>query len=846
MLRRLKVRTRLITVIAVPLVLLLVVAVPEALQRRDSASTADTAAELAGLATDVAAAVDALQSERTLSSAWRAGARDEIGTTLADQRAVTDAATARAAAALLRTRQLAPSLADATALATDRLGTIADVRAQTDAAQSIVPWVDPFGPVLDALLAIQEDLGSVVSDAGVGNELTQVGLLARTKEAAAAQAAQLAAATTWDGLRGDQRGILTSLRGDELAYRTAYLAATPSADRVVRRTEVQQGPVTSADRIVDEVIVDGDVSNVGGLQRWLGTAADRQVVLRDVESARAADALHAADDLGSSSRRALTAYAALAGIGLLVALALALLAARSITRPLRRLTEAADDLAEERLPKLVDALRNPGDNDESYLAATMAPIEVRSDDELAHLGRAFNAVQAVAVDVAAQQAELLRKGISDLYVNLARRNQSLIERQINLLDRLEAGEQDPEVLEHLFQLDHLATRMRRNAESLLVLAGGDGGGPRRSRSIDVVDVVRAALSEVEDYERVDLGSLAAATVEGPAVSDVAHLVAELLENATQFSPPDTTVRIDGIRTGGSYQLVVSDNGVGMSPAQVDELNAILRDPPVTGLALGRSLGCLVAARLAARHDITVRLRTNERGGVTAFVVLPRHLITDDEVFAPSSPPLPPVPVARPANATLAALEEQVPVAPVMPVVPHVDLMPGGAPSPGEALPSRLRDVLPVAAEFDAGLQSLLGHDPEQSPASLVEPPVSSDERDERDEPAESTPQSTPQSTAQSTPDRSAEAPAPTPVDTPTPAAADVRQSSLAGTVAPVEPSLHALVRRVPGASAEHFASAPQGERVRRSPDEVRSLLSRYRSGLHAGRAGDSSLDEEER
>jgi signal transduction histidine kinase len=836
MLRRLKVRTRLVTVIAVPLVLLLVVAVPEALQRWDRASAADQAAELAGLATDVAGAADSLQSERTLSSARRAGSDSQVGTNLSDQRALTDSATAQATAALQRIAQLSPSLTDATALAADQLATIPDVRVQTDAAQSIVPWVDPFGPMLDALLTVQEDLGSVVSDAGVGDELTQVGLLARTKEAAAAQTAQLAAAVTWQELRGDQAGILTSLRGDELAYRTAYLAATPSADRVARRTEVQQGPVTTADRIVDAVIEDGDLASVGRLASWLDTGAQRQVALRDVEAARAGDALATADHLGSSSRRALIAYAALAGIGLLVALSLALVAATSITRPLRRLTEAADDLAEERLPKLVDALRNPGDNDERYLAATMELIEVGSDDELAHLSRAFNAVQAVAVDVAAQQAELLRKGISDLYVNLARRNQSLIERQISLLDRLEAGEQDPEVLEHLFQLDHLATRMRRNAESLLVLAGGDGGGPRRSRSIDIVDVVRASLSEVEDYERIDLGSLAAATVEGAAVSDVAHLVAELLENATQFSPPHTAVRIDGIRTGGSYQLVVSDTGVGMSPEQVDELNSILRDPPVTGLALGRSLGCLVAARLAARHDITVRLRTNERGGVTAFVVLPRHLLADDEVFAPAAPSYAPAVSSSarpsPAQATLAALDEHVPVGPVMPVVPQVDLAPGGAPSPGEALPSRLRDVLPAAGAFDAGIQSLL--DPDRAPAALVEQPSRPVADDLTAAPLAPAAIPVPSTTTGAPPSPGA------------PAGSEAREAPVVGSVAQAEPSLHALVRRVPGANAEHFASAPQGERVRRSPDEVRALLSRYRSGLHAGRSGSAPGDEEER
>ena len=141
--------------------------------------------------------------------------------------------------------------------------------------------------------------------------------------------------------------------------------------------------------------------------------------------------------------------------------------------------------------------------------------------------------------------------------------------------------------------------MRRNAESLLILAGAESG-PRRSKPIDMVDVVRAALSEVEEYERVDLGEMADAVLHGPAVSDVAHLVAELLENATQFSPPDTVVRVEGTRAGGGYQLVISDRGVGIRPEQLDELNGVLSAPPVTGLALGRSLGCLVAARLACR------------------------------------------------------------------------------------------------------------------------------------------------------------------------------------------------------------------------------------------------------
>ena len=563
---------------------------------------------------------------------------------------------------------------------------------------------------------------------------------------------------------------MADLRAEELAYRTAYLAGAPATVLVARRTEVQRGAVTTAGRLVDAVVASDSLDGVGGLDDWLELGAERQVVLRGVESARVDGGTRPCQRPGglvAAGEHWCTA--SWPASGLLLALIGALFAARSITRPLRRLTVAADHLATERLPKLVDALRHPGDEDERFLSAALEPIDVRSDDELGQLGRAFNAVQAVAVDVAAEQSELLRKGISDLYVNLARRNQALIERQIQLLDRLEVGEQDPGTLEHLYLLDHLATRMRRNAESLLVLAGAESG-PRRVRSLPIVDVVRAALSEVEDYERVDLGALADATLQGPAVSDVAHILAELLENATQFSPPDTPVRIDGTRTGGSYQLVISDRGVGIKADQLDALNNILREPPVTGLALGRSLGCLVAARLASRHGITVRLRGSEGDGVSAYVILPRHLVAED--------------VLEPIPETFLSLDER--------------LQP----------PDKLRDALPVAS-FDAGLQALLDGD---APPALVEPPVGK---------------------ATAAPSRAPDGPGPARRATPDAAPVAARATGS-----------DALVRRVPGATTEAAPTPPDEAQIRRSPDEVRRLLSRYRSGLQAGRAGGPSDAEE--
>lgn len=796
MLRRLNVRTRLIAVIAVPLVLLFAVSGPEILQRREDARAADRAATLAADAQQVIVVVDALQSERTLSAAHRAGAVDEVAAALANQRTATDTAIDQAGAALQRLAE-DERLASEVGIALDALAGLPQIRRDTDAAESLVPWIDAFAPPIGALLAVQDRLGTSTADTGVGGDLAVLAGVSGVKDATANQAAQLASAQVWGELRGDQQGILRAFRADELALRAAYLATSPTELRNERRDEIAAGAGTSVGRTVDGVIAAGDVAPAGSLSTWLDESARRQVVLRLTEVARADEAVRAADRVGEIARQASTGYLVLAGGGLLLALALALLAARSITRPLRELTVAADHLAEERLPRLVEALRNPVDDDGNHLAVVAEPIDVRSDDELAHLARAFNAVQSVAVDVAAQQATLLRKGISDLYVNLARRNQALIDRQIQLLDRLEAGEQDSEVLEHLYLLDHLATRMRRNAESLLILAGAESG-PRRSKPIDMVDVVRAALSEVEEYERVDLGSMADAVLHGPAVSDVAHLVAELLENATHFSPPDTVVRVDGTRAGAGYQLVISDRGVGIRPEQLDELNAVLSDPPVTGLALGRSLGCLVAARLAARHGITVRLRAGEREGIAAYVIVPHHLLEEAsaeplspptrdtmlalESSAPSEPPGPtPDPWLSDWDESQVAMEEPSPLSSAMDSI-RVEQR--------EVSPGTLSDALPARSEFDAGLRALLES---TTPSSLVEPPVKGEE--------------------------------------------------LAPSGASAHPPSASLQRRVPGATADVLPAPLDDPPLRRSPSEVRALLSRYRSGLQAGRGSDGTEEE---
>ena len=230
------------------------------------------------------------------------------------------------------------------------------------------------------------------------------------------------------------------------------------------------------------------------------------------------------------------------------------------------------------------------------------PVSTRGSDELAELAQAFNTMQATLVDVAHEQVEVLRRGVSDIFVTMARRNRSLIDRQLAMLDEFEAEVDDPDVLVDYYQLDHMATRMRRNSESLLVLANAEPKR-RRVKATEIDDVVRAAIGEVEDYRRIEIEALESLQVRGNVVADVSHLLAELLDNATSFSPPDSLVRVGGRHGGESYMLRIVDNGVGIGGDRLRELNELLREPPIVGLSVEPTLGMSVVSLLANRHGV---------------------------------------------------------------------------------------------------------------------------------------------------------------------------------------------------------------------------------------------------
>ncbi len=302
---------------------------------------------------------------------------------------------------------------------------------------------------------------------------------------------------------------------------------------------------------------------------------------------------------------------------ILAALVLSFLTSRSITRRMGRVSERARQVATEQLPTLVQSLRDP--NNATPLPV-VTPIDGVGTDEIGELAESFTAVQSTLVDVATEQMDVLRRGVSDIFVTLARRNRSLVDRQLALLDELEANVEDPDLLANYYKLDHMATRMRRSAESLLVLANSDTQR-RRSGPVEIDDVVRAAISEVEDYRRVDVLALESLQVKGPLVADTSHLLAELLDNAAAFSPPDSRVSVAGHFTGNGYLITISDRGVGVPGQRLQQLNALLAKPPVIGLSVEPTLGLSVVSLLAAKHGIKVGL-VQAAPGLSVNVVIP--------------------------------------------------------------------------------------------------------------------------------------------------------------------------------------------------------------------------------
>ncbi|MER5180520.1 nitrate- and nitrite sensing domain-containing protein [Streptomyces sp. NPDC002896] len=357
---------------------------------------------------------------------------------------------------------------------------------------------------------------------------------------------------------------------------------------------------------------------------------------------------HAAD-AGSTATRQLGGFLALGALILAVATALAVLAARSITRPLSALADQADAVARNRLPAAVRRIQEagPDDADEPVAPRTKEDAEVPgSAREITRLAAALRNVERTAVGLAGEQA-VLRRNTTESLASLGRRNQALLGRQLGLITTLESQELDPDALAELFELDHLATRMRRNAESLLVLAGAENPPRSWPGTVTMSEVVQSAVAEVEQYQRVEVPDLEQSRVRGHAVAELSHLLAELVENALVFSPPTRPVEIYGWRDAGEYCLAIVDHGIGMSDEQLARANArlsgresFLITPAGAAARAGGTLGHYVVGRLAARLGAHVELRRSQGPGTTAYVALPTAIVQRPDQQPAASAPAP--------------------------------------------------------------------------------------------------------------------------------------------------------------------------------------------------------------
>jgi signal transduction histidine kinase len=361
-------------------------------------------------------------------------------------------------------------------------------------------------------------------------------------------------------------------------------------------------------------------------------------------------------------------------IGILASVALALLLGRNLLAQLRDLRTSALKLAYEKLPQVIGRLR---DGQPVDLAEYEQPAEP-TRNEIQHVKQSFNVVQLAAVQSAIDEAKL-RSGVSEVFRNLAGRSLSLLQRQLTLLDGMERHATEPGELENLFRIDHLTTRMRRHAEGLIILSGE---APARAwrQPVQLIDVLRAAVAEVEDYTRIRVLSRTTGSVAGHAVADVIHLIAELAENATVFSPPNTPVHIQGDLVGNGFSIEIEDRGLGISAARLTEINANLADPPQFDPAVSDRLGLFIAGQLAKRHDIKITLQPSVYGGTTAIVLLPTALVAQADSHERA---LPSGPWAEQIGGRYAALAP----APVTPSVPAPSVPSPSVPSPSVPSPS---------------------------------------------------------------------------------------------------------------------------------------------------------------
>jgi signal transduction histidine kinase len=509
---------------------------------------------------------------------------------------------------------------------------------------SVVEWlnVNPqYAPLINSLITLNDELAQGTSDARLAIDVHELNLLSLAKDQFSQQRGLFLNVFTQQFFSDGEFQALFSAQSAETTDTTAFLSAATAADQQTFTTTVANGATGKKVTKVEQFFFT-DVNTQAGSpflsssvntasvgftlaqapSSWYASASQKLDEMQAIELGIAQNAVARAQSLQHGAGESALLISVSVVVVLLIVLIAALLVARSLAVPLRRLRAAALDIATRQLP---DRMRRLSEEPDVGADIPVAPIDVLTSDEIGQVARAFDQVHAEAVRLAGNEA-VLRTSLNAMFVNLSRRSQTLIERVARTVDSLEQDEDNPDRLSSLFSIDHMVTRMRRNSENLLLLAGHEGAR-KWSDPVTIADVARAAVSEIEHYNRVVLNIQPGVAVIGSAVSDVVHLLAELIENATLYSPTDTTVRVSGHELpSGGVLIEITDKGIGIPEERLAETNWRLQSTPAIDVSVSRHMGLFAVARLAERHGVQVRLRTANPQGVSALVWLPDSVI----------------------------------------------------------------------------------------------------------------------------------------------------------------------------------------------------------------------------
>jgi signal transduction histidine kinase len=641
-----RVRWRLAALIAVPLLTALVLGAVSIYQNVSNWQAAARVQHLAQLNSALVTYLNAAEDERDYSVAATANRTTYAAQLRAAQR-VTDSAAAQVTAladgitTAAGYQLVAAQAASAAEVGVETLPFVREAVADTRVPSTAIMQVYTVN-IIQPAIAFTSVVGNEVVNTGLQRDVAALSAVLQVQDAKSVQRALMLRAVSLPqpSLSADDNASLQQAIQQAKADLDNFDATVDLAEQETYTNTVTGPPVDAAasqESQAEALLVGSSAHPLTPAEQTLLAPAnvnkDMSFVVakvRQVSDGLTSDISALANTAKSNATRNLLIISVVALVLLFLVLLISTMVARSLTSPLRKLRTDALDVAGRRLPEMVRRLSQSEGADEGI---DIEPIGVTSTDEIGEVARAFDQVHLEAVRLAADEA-MLRGNLNAMFINLSRRSQSLIERQLSLIDSLEQSEQDPGRLSSLFRLDHLATRMRRNSENLLVLAGHEVSR-RWSQPVPLVDVLRAAISEIEQYERVVLNVQPGIVVVGQAVNDVVHLVAEIVENATTFSPEDTQVYVSGQPlTSGGVLLDITDNGVGISDQEMSHANWRLDNPPVVDVAVSRRMGLFVVGRLAARHGVRVRLRHAQAGGLTALIWLP------DTVAAPEvAPPL---------------------------------------------------------------------------------------------------------------------------------------------------------------------------------------------------------------